>query len=93
MILKNWRVVSKDKSPALLAGEIYGSDSYSDGEKIVTSPIKKAIGRTIITLSGSMYCLEGEPAKEYLEFLNFIGYAYDEENPIKIVRIKNGKTP
>lgn len=91
MILKNWKVVSKNKSGMLLAGEIYGSNLYKDGEYIVTSQVKKTIGRVIITASGSVYKLEGEPSKEYQEFLDFVGFVYDQDNPIKLVRNRNGK--
>ncbi len=64
-------------NPVCLVG--YRDD---DPRPVITSPIVEVNGRIIKTLSGSTYFL-GEPAPEYLEYLESIGYPYDSENPIK----------
>ena len=93
-ILRDWCVCFRPSAdpytpPELLSsclgGKIYGrADRFEDGNEVTTSRIVKSEGRKVTTKSGSVYVLEGPPAKSYLDFLKSIGYDYDEENPIKI---------
>ena len=57
-----------------------------DQQYVLTSPIIEVNGRIITTQSGSTYFLR-EPNPKYLAYLEEIGYAYDEENPIKDKRL------
>lgn len=49
---------------------------------LVTSPIKKIDGRSIVTRSGTLYILEGEPDPNFFTFLKSINEKYDSKNPL-----------
>lgn len=65
-----------------LSGEVYGDPRACDGKRCLTSPIAAVDGRVITTMSGTRYVL-GEPAPEYLWWLNMNNIAFDPENPIR----------
>ena len=70
--------------PLSAEGNVYGSDEYEDGEKIVTSMIIKMEDSHIYTKTGSIYKL-GEPDKEYVEWCKEKGcHVPTKEEPIKV---------
>lgn len=73
----------------MLAGRVYGHPVKSDGEKVRTSAIVKVNGRTVTTLSGTVYRL-GRVSKSYLQWLKDNNIKYDSRNPI-VDRTKEGK--
>jgi len=90
-ILKHWAVrwISDDPYMApecnskCVAGTIFGSEKFKDGDKIRTSIIAKVEGRLITTESGSKYRLYGRPHKEYVRWMKEKNIKYDGKNPIK----------
>jgi len=64
---------------------------FRDGEtrQVITSPIDKIDGRTITTVSGSVYVL-GDPDPLYLDWMAEHGFTYDESAPI---RDRRGEAP
>jgi len=68
-------------APELRAKRLTGYRD-DDPREVITSPIQTIEGRTITTLSGSVYVLE-DPDPEYLLWMAENGYQYDPENPIK----------
>jgi len=70
----------------VLRGRAQGHPKHRDGRRVMTSHIVKVNGRTITTVSGSVYELVGDPEPQYLEFLESIGKKYDRDNPIKVVK-------
>ena len=86
--LENWAVsyrsdnlfLAPECNPICLVGH-----RDNDLHRIITSPIVEVNGRIVKTFSGSIYFL-GKPAPEYLEYLESIGYSYDEKNPLKRAR-------
>jgi TATA-box binding protein (TBP) (component of TFIID and TFIIIB) len=84
--LKNWSIVGFMDS-IRLTGEVYGNERFEDGSLITTSVIKCVDGKIVTTKSKSIYQLN-EPSKSYLEFLNEIGYEYNQDAPIKVLKDK-----
>ena len=90
-ILKNWAVRWGSENPYLppeanyrcVAGTIFGSEKFKDGDVIKTNRIAKSEGRLITTDSGSKYRLYGRPHKEYVKWMKENGVKYDGKNPIK----------
>jgi len=72
-----------------VAGKVYDNPKFQDGTEVVTSRIHKVQGRIVITRSGSVYELVGDPSNGYLEFLKDIGRPYDSDNPIQFIKRKN----
>lgn len=70
------------EAPELKAPLVVGVRS-SDGEKIITSQIVKAVGTRITTKTGSVYEL-GRPERGFLEHLRSIGHRFDPRQPIKL---------
>jgi len=92
-ILKEWSVVEAPSSPYMapeqrrrgVAGKVYGNPNFEDGSPVITSSVVEVNGRSFKTKTGSEYVLEGEPAKEYVEYLAAIGHEpLDPENPLKV---------
>ena len=58
----------------------------SDGKTVRTSHIVESHGRNITTRSGTVYIL-GIPGKDYLAWLSTNGYQFNEDDPIKIIKL------
>lgn len=58
---------------------------YLNGKGVVTSAIKSFDGRTVVTKSGSVYVLDGEPGPELHTFLESIHRKYDETSPLSVL--------
>jgi len=96
--LKEWSVLFTNrmedpyKPPEIytrcISGKVYGNPNFNDGDEVVTSKIHKVQGRIVITHSGSVYELVGDPSDDYLEFMKEIGVPYDEDNPIQVIKRK-----
>ena len=92
--LHNWSIVNVDPSgysapeqcTRVLRGKVSGHHRYREMKTILTSAICKVNGRTITTLTGSVYELVGDPEPGYVEYLESIGRTYDTENPIREIR-------
>ncbi len=91
--LENWAVSSDDDgytAPELiqprLTGEVYNHpvERHYDGKEIITSPIRKSIGRQVTTRTGTVYEL-GKVHPEYAKYLESIGQEIDPDQPIKIL--------
>jgi hypothetical protein len=74
-------------------GCVKGHPRKPDGTFVVTSPIRRVDGRRIVTRSGTEYELVGDPAPDYLEYLERIGRKYDPEAPIAFIGAKPTKRP
>jgi len=66
-------IMGKANIAGLTGGEV---------KPISTSSIQKVNGRTITTISGSIYTLVGEPNELFLDFLKSKGLTYDSERPL-----------
>lgn len=69
--LTDW-CLTQHPDDAYTAPECRGNPSLGglvNGRKVVTSPIKEVRGRTVITQSGSVYRLEGEPNEFFTKFV------------------------
>ncbi len=92
--LENWALShSEDEVEAAqvlcnsrLTGEVYNHpvERHYDGKEIITSPIRKSIGRQVTTRTGTVYEL-GEVHPEYAKYLESIGHDIDPDQPIKIL--------
>lgn len=83
--LYKWSVIpSRDPyiAPDLNPGVLVGHRA-DDPREITTSRIVKAEGRTITTLSGSVYILE-DIDPDYLLWLNQNNIPYNHEQPITV---------
>lgn len=74
--INQWRAPEAHYTPNPSLGGFYND------EGLVTSSIKTFDGRTVITKSGTIYVLEGEPGPEFLQFLKSIDKTYDPYNPL-----------
>lgn len=68
-----------------LKGHVFGHPKYEDNSVIVTSGIVSVSGRKITT-KRSVYVLDGDPHPTYSQWLEENGFAYDPEQPIKVVK-------
>jgi hypothetical protein len=89
-VLKEWYIVgvaepylAPEACKPSLAGNVYNHPNFSDGSHITTSVIKTIDGRTITTITGSVYILDGKPSDDYLQWCDKNGFIYDSNNPIK----------
>jgi len=57
--LKRWYVVPQSGG-FLVGGEVYGHDSFEDGDPIKTSLVASRRRRLITTRTGTRYILDGE---------------------------------
>ena len=92
--LKNWAIgsdghayMAPEQIRLSAYGEVYDNPKFEDGTTIRTSDIEKSEGRDLLTKSGSVYRLEGDPDPDYLVHLEKIGYEIDLDNPVKFRRI------
>lgn len=69
----------------VVTGVVYGHPRKPDGAKVTTSPIVEVHGREFVTASGNRYEL-GDPAPEYVAWLETIGKPYDPAHPIRDMR-------
>lgn len=89
--LENWSVIGTcpydppEMQQTLLAGEVFGREGIEDGERIRTSRLVEAHGRTIKTATGTTYIL-GSPAKDYVDWMKKNGIEFDPENPIRMAK-------
>ncbi len=86
--LDNWSVGSDPyAAPELkrvwLHGVCTGHPHKPDGERVRTSNIKSADGRTVTTESGTVYRL-GRVDPGYRKWLREKGLAYDPRAPVKV---------
>jgi len=72
--INHWKLVLDTK---VIKGRVYNYPGLVDGEPISTSPVVRVRGRTVVTLSGSIYVL-GTPDPDFLNTLEL----YEEENPL-----------
>lgn len=96
--IRNWGVVHGNRSPfcppehagIAVTGEIHDHPEQPDGKCITTSRIVEveSDGRTIHTVSGNRYFVDGDPAPEYLQALAAMGRAYDPSAPIRVIQRK-----
>lgn len=93
VILKNWKiksVIDEYLAPELrriwVSGAVYNHKKHSDGKRISTSFIIDADGTKVLTSSGSVYQLEGDPHPEYAKWLEENYPNFDPNNPIKIIK-------
>lgn len=84
--LINWAITGKfDVYAAPEATKKYLTGlRLEDSKEVITSSIKKIEGRNIITSSGNVYYLQGEPSEEYLNWMLDNDFVYDVDNPIKV---------
>lgn len=70
-----------------IAGIVYNhpNPKFKDGDEIVTSPIKSAVGKVVTTYNGHQYIL-GEINPNYREWLKASRPNWDPENPITVIR-------
>lgn len=93
--LENWSVIGPQDPytpPEIaskhLCGEVYGHpDPYHyDRKLITTSKIVKVEGRTITTLTGTVYTL-GNVDPKYAKYVREdLGYELDFDNPIRLLK-------
>lgn len=95
--LKHWSVTfipeaykAPEQLAPRLAGAVFGSPTFQDGDRIITSPIVAVNGRTITTESGSVYLLEGDPDPHYVAWLAQRGHTLDSGNPIVFKEQQHG---
>lgn len=88
--IRNWYVAKRigfylapEVVQPKIGGQVYGHPIFADGKDIVTSTIARVNGREIVTNTGSIYVLDGEPCSDYLRWCNENGYKYDPVNPIR----------
>jgi len=86
--LHNWSIVgitpyAAPEQGSCLAGQIFLHPQFTDGDKIQTSRITAADGRTITTESGSIYQLVGDPDPGYVQYCDETNKPLDLENPIQ----------
>lgn len=94
--LENWGVVYKDNAwtppefqRIALHGKAYGHHRHEDGTEVTTTAIKSTDGRTVTTVSGSVYIL-GEPDPEYARIYPQV---VESDNPVRFVmRAQNDET-
>jgi len=67
-----------------LRGVVTGHHRKDDGERVVTSRVVSAEGRTATTASGTTYEL-GEPDPEWLAWMVEHGIAFNPDSPIRMV--------
>lgn len=92
MRLENWAVVSHadaytppEMARKQLVGLVYGHHRIPDGEHVRTSDLAKVQGRTVTTVSGSVYEL-GTVNPDYRLWAEENGFPYNEENPIDVIK-------
>lgn len=89
--LDNWACVSASDDPykspeasgLALKGQVVDHPRFDDGKLIRTSRVIKATGRTVVTISGSVYEL-GDPEPGYVAWLKEQGLTFNPDHPIVI---------
>ena len=89
---KNWYVkmpaanifVAPECMQPIIVGNIFNHPNYKDNTIIMTSCIVESNGKTITTMSGSQYLIEGEPSNDYKEYCFQHNIVIDLNNPISI---------
>lgn len=88
--LHEWAVVTSDPYAApevagiKLEGTVYGHPSKADGKPIRTSRVVSVDGRTVTTLSGTVYELH-EPCEGYRQWLAEHRPNWDPEHPVTLI--------
>lgn len=80
--LEQWHLVPDRKGGHRVHGAVHGHPTRRDGEDVLTSAIRGALGRVVVTASGSTYRL-GEPLEAWVEVLAREGTPLDPEEPVK----------
>ena len=69
-----------------IQGNIYNHSKFEDNTLILTNYIVHSNGKIITTASGSKYCIEGPPSKDYKFYCIKKNIDIDENNPIKLIK-------
>ena len=67
-------------------GKILNHSKFKDNTQILTNYIVHSEGKIITTASGSKYCIDGPPSKDYKFYCNKKQIDIDENNPVKLVK-------
>ena len=70
-----------------ILGKICNHSKFKDNTQILTTYIIHVDGKIITTMSGSKYCIEGPPSKDYQYYCNKHKIVIDENNPIKLIKL------
>lgn len=73
-------------SSLVLHGRVYGHDTFTDGETIITAGVTVVDGRAVTVADGHTFKL-GEPARDYVDWMANEGIPFDPENPARIVKV------
>ena len=95
-IITNWSIEQinigdiRYQAPELykigIQGKIYNHSKFEDNTQILTNYIVHSEGKIITTASGSIYCIDGPPSKDYQFYCKKKKIDIDENNPIKLIK-------